>query len=146
MADGTEEDRKAIRHFCVLCFADDRGGSWGGGPEGGYCSNCGSGGSDIAIPAWAVESIRKNASWVGKRYYPADEDKANYEERVALRMLAGDPPGRTAEPLDDDDDGHDRWNVSQRLTDNSSISVTVKAPTMKAALEKARSILPWVSV
>lgn len=58
------------RAFCTRCFADYNK-EW---MQSNHCINCGSGGSLILLHIWAVESIRKNASWVGKRFYPDKED------------------------------------------------------------------------
>jgi len=70
-------------HFCTMCFASERNGSWGCTTMNNYCLNCGAGGTTVEIPEWAIENIRKNASWVGKRYYPCDEDRnPNYDNSL----------------------------------------------------------------
>lgn len=93
-----ESDRKVP--FCCKCFADERGGSWGEGTVQGHCYNCGSGGTTAWLPIWAVDMIRENASWVGRRYYPNDEDRANAEERRDLLDTIKEFPGRTVETQD----------------------------------------------
>lgn len=70
----TAEDRNKVEKFCPCCFASETSGSWDHVVIGGYCTNCGNG-STVDLPVWAIEEIRRNASWVGKRYYPCDEDK-----------------------------------------------------------------------
>jgi hypothetical protein len=47
------------------------------------CHNCGSGGTNIEIPLWAIDSIRENASWLGKRFYPHKED---YWNRFTIKL------------------------------------------------------------
>ncbi len=56
--------------FCPLCFASEESSSWGADVMDGHCFNCGASGGTVHLPAWAISEIRKNASWVGKRYYP----------------------------------------------------------------------------
>lgn len=64
-----------IAQFCVCCFADSVwGGSWGGDVFQGGCMNCGAGGSSITLSLMDIKQIRQQASWVGKRYYPHEED------------------------------------------------------------------------
>lgn len=143
----TQEERDAVRQFCACCFADDEGGSWGIGtlPSGGHCFNCGAGGSTVAIPAWAVESIREQASWVGKRYYPHDEDREANEERKTLRGLQTVFAGRSARPVRDiegePEPGH--WWVDQELPGGGSVSTTLDALTEKEALHHAKTALPF---
>lgn len=50
--------------------------------------NCGSGGL-VPMPEWAVSSIRFQASWVGKRYYPHDEDRISPIKRELDRAFGG---------------------------------------------------------
>jgi hypothetical protein len=137
----TQEERDAIRQFCPCCFADDIGGSWGVGTVGGYCMNCGNG-STIAVPAWAVESIREQASWVGKRYYPNDEDKQAREERTALLALVKEFPGRSADESAEEP-GH--WVVKQLRPNGARTMTYVAASSATEALERARTILPYVT-
>lgn len=80
------ESRNDIVDFCPRCFADTRGGSWGHTANDWGCTNCGSP-STVAVPAWVVDSVRENASWVGKRYYPCQEDKDDQRELEYLRSL-----------------------------------------------------------
>ena len=74
----SQHPRLRTMHFCVVCFASNEDGSWGCTtvPEANFCGNCSSNDCLVAIPFWAVESIRQQASWVGKRYYPCDEDRS----------------------------------------------------------------------
>jgi hypothetical protein len=138
-----------ILAFCSRCFATSEGGSWGGGPDvvgdRSLCSNCGANNSHVKIPRWAIDSIREQASWVGKRYYAHDEDKERYEEIKALRALVTEYPGRSAEKVRlDRPDDEGMWMVSQDLPDNRQTSVTVKAKSAEGALAKARLLLPYI--
>lgn len=89
-------ERAEVLDFCPGCFATNEGGSWGHGCDEHYCYNCGFGGT-VKLPRWAVDSIREQASWVGKRYYPHEEDTQTREELTALRSLSPDNPTDTAE-------------------------------------------------
>ena len=134
--------------FCVLCFADNEDGSWGSGVMGdegsSHCLNCGAGGSAIPMQRWAVENIRRSASWVGKRYYANEEDIAQHEELKALRKLVKDFPGRVAEPARGEGN-EGSWMVCQALKKpGSTTSILVKAASAEAALEDARDKLPYV--
>ncbi|GAA4879295.1 hypothetical protein GCM10023310_69300 [Paenibacillus vulneris] len=70
--------------FCSGCFATNEDGSWGiNGWSvsqvkeyglGCYCLNCGGHGEIVIISRRAANRIRESASWVGKRYYPIEED------------------------------------------------------------------------
>lgn len=89
----TPEERKAHRtellYFCPGCFATNEDSS---GPEicdAHYCFNCGMS-ATVHIPRWATQSIREQASWVGKRYYPDEEDRITREELKVLRPLLPD--------------------------------------------------------
>lgn len=125
------EDQNELREFCARCFADDKGGSWGSGTSGtGFCTNCCSR-ATIRIPAWAVASIREQASWVGKRYYSHAEDREAYEERKVLLALVPEFPGRSFEQRDD---GPDQWNVWQKLPGGGSVMTIVRAETGEAAM------------
>jgi hypothetical protein len=123
--------------FCTLCFASSIDGSWNHVVIGDYCSNCGSYGI-INIPESAVDSIRKSASWVGKRYYPDGEDGATQKEIKALRALVTNFPGRDA--IETSEFGI--WYVTQKLENNSSASVTVAAWTKEDAIKIAN--LPYI--
>jgi hypothetical protein len=137
--------------FCAKCFASNENGSWGGGIDVAQdekrtnCSNCGAWGCAVKIPRWAVESIREQASWVGKRYYPIDEDKARYAEIQALRALVTEFPGRSAEKIPEDHpDDVDQWWVHQELPHGGSTSTSVKAKSAEEALKKGRLLLPYI--
>lgn len=71
------KDENEIILFCPRCFASSDNASWGEPIMEGHCFNCGAGGCTVKLPRWAIEMIRKSASWVGKRYYPHEEDKKN---------------------------------------------------------------------
>jgi hypothetical protein len=144
------EDLSRPLTFCVLCFATDEGGSWGGSVESSgtatHCFNCGAGGTGFSLPRQAVDEIRKNASWVGKRYYPSSEDFDNREEVQALRALPTKHWGRSATRSAFADD-KDKWTVTQLLKGNPlhrTVSVFVAAETAEEALEKAKLLLPYV--
>lgn len=134
--------------FCVMCFADSEGGSWGDSVvsddrRNTHCFNCGSGGSGITMPRWAVEEIRRNASWVGKRYYANDEDRELQHELQLLRALVTDFPGRKAEPSTAP--GNEGcWVITQQLGPGKSVSIMTKAASAEEALEWARLRLPYV--
>ncbi len=131
------------RWFCVRCFADDLGGSWGVGvlPDGAHCFNCGAGQSAVNIPRWAVESIREQACFVGTRYYPDDDYKKDRAELLLLRSKMPIPANRTAERALTAE-GH--WNVKQPTSESSYTSVMVVADSAEEALEKTKGRLPWV--
>jgi len=125
-------ERNAIIRFCPGCFADEHGGSWDHVVIGNHCTNCGATGT-ISIPKWAVESIRKQASWVGRRYYPCDEDHENYAERQALLSTIQTFPGRSAF---ENPNEPGNWSVTQKLPKNRSVMTTVKADSLDKALRK----------
>jgi hypothetical protein len=129
--------------FCVRCFADDRGGSWGEGTINGHCFNCGAGGSTVTLPVWAVDTIRKNGSWVCKRYYPADEDMSISRELRYLRSIAPAPSGRSAERIDSSTATPNDWRVSQKMPDGSTTTVYVNAQDEYGALRAAAGVLPY---
>ena len=121
--------------FCPACFADEYAGSWGHTVRGGHCTNCGNG-STISIPTWAINEIRRTASWVGKRYYPDAEDHEISKEREALLALVKQFPGRTAS---EDPNNPGRWHVVQeagRFNNYRTISTTVDAATADEAMRK----------
>jgi len=133
-------DHKEVLGFCPQCFASTEGGSWGTGVIDDHCYNCGAGGA-IRIPRWAVDSIRAQASWVGRRYYPGPEDSENAVELKNLRSLPTSFPGRTAEK---DKEEQYRWWVTQALPGNKSISSSFKATSAEDAIEASRYSLPYV--
>lgn len=133
--------------FCCLCFANDSdGGSWGGGISPQHCFNCGAGGSVVSIPAFVSDEIRKNASWVGKRYYPCEEDLENHAELVALRNTITEFPGRTAEACTDRN-GDKYWRVQQNTGNGLYTSQTfprLEGETPADGLAKARTSMRYV--
>lgn len=143
--------------FCTRCFATEVDGSWDhvvyGEESNNYCTNCGGGNTSVKLPRWAVEDIRQNASWVGKRYYPHQEDGEKNEELHRLRALVTEFPGRTAEELEEDplrppirEDGQTsfNWCVTQKLPGKGKrTSIYVKADGEQDALERARTLLPY---
>jgi|GEM_PF-5878246 len=70
--------------FCSACFATNENGSWGANgwsvqevEERGqncYCINCAGHGEILIMSRGAASQIRRSSSWVGKRYYPCNED------------------------------------------------------------------------
>lgn len=134
--------------FCVRCFADDKdGGSWSGGVVPGHCMNCGAGGSVVSIPPWAVKSIRSSASWVGKRYYPSDEDREIREELIALRALVPSFPGRTATEYVDSVTGELYWTVRQETTPGLWEQMTfprLPGETPADGVEKSRLVMRYM--
>lgn len=110
-----------------------------GQPDASLCSNCGAGNSAIDIPEAAIQAIRKNASWVGKRYYPANEDWELQKEIQLLRLKMPEPvPGRSAKQIESG-----WWRVSQMQEDEVEISVSVEAESSEDALLKAKPFLPY---
>lgn len=132
--------------FCPSCFADEDGGSWDhqAGPH--YCLNCGSG-STVTLPKWAVDEIRRNAAWVGARYYPDDETRARRRELHALRKAIGRWPGRTASPIED---APGMWRLRQEGSPGAGFtSIETMAPregdeTPVEAIKRTADLLPWV--
>jgi hypothetical protein len=132
--------------FCPCCFASSEGGSWGEVVIEGHCFNCGAGGSGIEMKRWAVDSIRQQASWVGKRYYPHDEDKQRHEELKVLRALIPSFPGRTARLSEDgkaSEPGKLVWWVEQVTGAQTTTSVSIEAATAEEAIEASRFLLPY---
>lgn len=89
-AQAAKTNHLTMLEFCPGCFASEENGSWGCTTVNGHCMNCGSAGT-IQIPRWAVDSIRRSASWVGKRYYPSAEDLDDQRELRYLRSIAQPP-------------------------------------------------------
>ncbi len=146
-----EKKQDDILAFCAMCFATGEGGSWGESvvvneknKNDSHCFNCGAGGIAVQIPRWAVESIREQASWVGKRYYPNDEDLERYDEVKALRALVKKFPYRSVERIPDRPDDRGSWWVHQELPGGKRTSTTVKAKTAEEAFEKGRLLLPYI--
>lgn len=147
-APATAEDRKRILLFCCSCFAADHdGGSFGAGVSADYCFNCGAG-PCFPLPLWAIEEVRRNASFVGRLYYPSEQDREREAELKALRETIKEHPGRTVHRwVDDRFDGAAYWVIEQQTSARSRTSIMVaveKAPTEADALEWARSRLPYV--
>lgn len=140
-----DSDRLKPVSFCPACFASEENGSWGHVVESGYCTNCGNG-STLSVPRWAVESIREQASWVGKRYYPAEEDKERHAEIETLRGLMTEYPGRSVE-RDVDEDGEVHFNVKQDRPgggySTTMYSARYGVASAEQALERARTQLPF---
>jgi len=135
----TPEEKKAVVHFCVRCLGSSDNSSWGAAVGPSYCMNCGAGGT-IDIPRWAVESIREQASWVGKRYYPHKEDLETREEIRLLRALAPDDPRRTVKQ----DENNPRRFYAEQPTKTGSTGTTVVADSLEEAREKAKVALPYL--
>ncbi len=125
--------------FCVCCFASEKDASWGGEVFKGHCCNCGSSGSPIELEEWQIKSIREQASWVGKRYYPHKEDIEINRELKYARETLPIPLNRIVEPCK----FCEGFNVTQ-MTQDGNISTIIKASSAKEALEKSRSILPLI--
>lgn len=123
--------------FCPWCFASQDNASWHGELIEGACMNCGVSNGTVKIPRFAVEEIRKQASWVGKRYYPHEEDKELHKERMELMKLVKEFPGRTIEPA-----GRRRWEIAQKGP-NGSTSVTIDGKTKGEAWERAKESLTY---
>lgn len=118
-----------ILGFCPSCFADEESGSWEHVVIGNHCTNCGASNSIIQIPKWAVESIRRNASWVGRRYYPGEEDQEIQEERESLLNLVKTFPGRSAVEVTPG-----RWEVKQKKANGRFIISWISAQSEEEAL------------
>ena len=133
-----DEERLKLRRFCPRCFADEKTGSWGHVVTGSHCTNCGSS-STVDIPEWAIDSLREQASWVGKRYYPNEEDRQARKELELLRSKMTEFPGRTAVLA-----GHGQWHVKQVTGPSSYTSSFVTANSAAEALERAKTSLPYI--
>lgn len=132
-------DLEDILEFCPRCFATEEDGSWCGGVSDAFCPNCGANSSSIRIPRWAVESIRRSATWVGKRYYPDEEDKDTWNELTYHRSKVRHFPGRSVGRARDS-----TWMVSQRLPSGAVQCIFIEARTGPQALKKVKTLLPYV--
>jgi len=132
--------REDLIWFCVRCFASSESGSWGGACDGDFCSNC-CGSETFQLPKWAVESIRQQASWIGKRYYPHKEDVEQHEELRALRALVGPNPHDEARRYV----WSGEWSVTRKYKDGQERTVCGlgKAKTEQEARERANLLLPY---
>lgn len=139
--------RNEVVPFCAQCFADDLGGDSGMSAEPGFCMNCG-GGDVIKTPRWAIDSIRRNASFVGKRSYPHQEDRERHNERLDLLALVKEFPGRTGE-RDINYNGDVIYRVTQQLPQKgSNTQVCIMhghdSCTLTDAIREASKYLPYV--
>lgn len=142
--------RNALLDFCPGCFATAEDSSGGGAPipEGNYCTNCGNVGL-LNIPRWAVESIRAQASFVGKRYYPIDEDR---DQAAELAFLRARMPDHETDRwvIWRDEDRHDpvTYLFSKRRVRNAICSQMVRLPPdhteedVEAAKARLRRTMP----
>ena len=124
--------------FCVRCFASSESGSCGGSVVGDFCTNCCTSGT-VRLPEYMVKSIRDQASWVGKRFYPHEEDIENREERKRLLALVTVFHGRSAVKNVDG-----TWRVTQLLPGGRRVETFVSALNAEHALRQASS-LPYFS-
>jgi len=132
------QKRVALISFCPSCFGSSDDSSWGESVTDRYCYNCGNS-TVITIPRWAVKSIRQQASWVGKRYYPNEEDIERHKELEVLRALAPDNPERTVSKTYEP-----RSFKTQQPNDRGGTTSTwVKADSMDEARIKAKVVLPF---
>jgi hypothetical protein len=125
--------------FCERCFATM---DWGIA----HCFNCGAGGTGVVMLKRQAESIRESASWVGRRFYPNEEDRENWAEVKALRRAIGTYPGRSAEWVPGNDGARGYWRLSQSLDNGRVVMTMVQAPEgMKPedVIEQHRDALPW---
>jgi len=109
---------------------------------GRRCYNCGASGGTVRLPRWAIDAIRKNASWVGKRYYPDDEDRERAAEARTLRGMMTAFPGRRARR---DKTTPGRWFVEQATGAGRSTGVMVEAADKAGALRAAKCRLPYIT-
>lgn len=130
-------DTSRLMRFCPRCFADEETGSWRHVVTGSHCTNCGSS-STIDIPAWAIGSIREQASWVGKRYYPIEEDRQARKELALLRSKMTEFPGRSVRFSEGNG-----WVVEQRTGPRTITSVFITADNAEEALAAAKTMLPY---
>src|ERR1051325_2191222 len=135
--------------FCVQCFASEIDGSWDHvvlqtDDDYNICGNCGGCGTAYPLPRAAIESIRKQASWVGKRYYPHAEDAEADLGRMELLKLVDVFPGRTVASVGGSDP--DYWNVTQQLPNGKAEMISVIAGNAEHAFQRAHfSSLRYVS-
>lgn len=142
MESGQENQKTKIELFCCQCFASESDGSWNhavvGEPGNTLCTNCGGINTSVPLPRRHIESIRVQASWVGKRYYPQKEDHEIQQERAMLLATIKEFPGRTAirvpEGADSCADG-DRWTVIQKMPDGE-VRTSVIANSAEEAMRK----------
>ena len=128
-----DQTRFALKWFCPCCFADEGSGSMDHlvipTTTGCHCTNCGASGG-VQLPSWAIERIRQSASWVGKRFYPNEEDIQAREERKALHELVSEWPGRVVDSTPHETLG---WKVTQLLPNGNSVSTYKVAPDARTA-------------
>jgi hypothetical protein len=141
------EDKKEL--FCVRCFASESAGSMGGtisptDKQGALCGNCGAINAAVPLSPKAIESIREQASWVGKRFYPHGEDIDARAERKRLLKQVMTYAGRTAVLAPEHVHKDVTWFVSQRIGPNASVSVYVQADTAFTAMATDR--LPFFDI
>lgn len=145
----TETTTEENAYFCVFCFgasSNELGASWGGDVGNNYCMNCGANGPNLLLPEWTIKSIRKQASWVGKRYYPNEEDTQTAEELKLLRALVPHDSGRIAEYVEADPEIPDHkgyWSVKQDMGGGKATWITVDAESEEEALAMAKIRLPY---
>jgi hypothetical protein len=137
----SKKDPMAMLVFCPRCLGSSESSSWNSLIIDGLCGNCGNG-DTIHLARWAIDSIRSQASWVGKRYYPIDEDYEMAAELKNLRALVTDFPGRMAERANDPENPR-LWWVTQRMKGGKSVSTTVDADSREEALALVRLDLPY---
>lgn len=127
--------------FCPQCFASEEDGSMGGSVFPTYCTNCGTGWGDGApkLKRYMVDSIRQQASWIGCRFYPGEEDRERHKERERLLSLVTNFPGRSVKPSKEE--GY--FEVMQKMDRNRTMSVFIKADSPEAAAKLARGSLPF---
>lgn len=93
----------------------------------------------------ASEEIRKQASWVGKRYCPCEEDYERDKEVETLYCLMTEYPGRSVECCFDDETGV-YFNVSQKTPGGCETWTTYSARqcgSADEALAHARKTMPY---
>ncbi len=127
-------------YFCSMCFAES--------DLAFHCHNCGAGGTNVSIPIGHAELIRKSASWVGKRYYPSDDDKAERAEIERLRLAIGTWPGRTvkASSLANEPEHARRVDVEQKTEKGWTQISTERADgeTDEQIIRRTAAHLPWI--
>lgn len=126
-------------HFCSQCYASSEDGSMGGTAYATHCTNCGASGPTLYVESYHVKALRAQASWVGRRFYPTDEDHANAAERERLLKLVRRFPGRSVRVLKD----VGQYEVKQVTGKGQSTSMFVQAVSVNDALEKSRRYLPY---